>query len=71
MAQLRWILLGAGIALVGTPKQIASTIEEFIEAGCTSFCFSGYTHADAARTIAAKVMHPYFGDRLSADLPPA
>lgn len=65
------VRLGAGIALVGTPKQIASTIEEFIEAGCTSFCFSGYTHADAARTFSENVMHPYFGDRLSADLPPA
>jgi alkanesulfonate monooxygenase len=62
---------GAGIALVGSPAQIASTIEEFIAAGCTSFCFSGYPHAEAATTFSEKVIMPFFADRLAADLPAA
>ena len=62
---------GAGIALVGSPSQIAATIEEFIEAGCTSFCLSGYPHAEAARTFSQKVLMPYFSGRLAADLPSA
>ncbi|MGE0701888.1 MAG: LLM class flavin-dependent oxidoreductase [Hyphomicrobiaceae bacterium] len=60
---------GAGISLVGTPRQIASTIEEFIEAGCTSFCLSGYPHAETARIFSEKVMRPFFGERLATDLP--
>ncbi len=60
---------GAGISLVGTPAQVASTLEEFIAAGCTSFCLSGYPHAETARIFSEKVMKPYFGDRLAADLP--
>lgn len=62
---------GAGIALVGTPKQIADTMEEFIAAGCSSFCLSGYPHAGAAHTFAEKVMKPYFGKRLASGLPKA
>ena len=62
---------GAGISLVGTPAQIAATIEEFIEAGCSSFCLSGYPHADTARLFSEKVMRPFFGDRLAPDLPAA
>jgi alkanesulfonate monooxygenase len=61
---------GAGIAVVGTPKQIAATLDEFVDAGCTSFCLSGYPHAEAARTFATKVM-PYFEGRLSDRLPVA
>ena len=61
---------GAGIAVVGDPSQVAATLEEFVEAGCTSFCLSGYPHADAARTFATKVL-PYFEGRISKDLPRA
>jgi alkanesulfonate monooxygenase len=61
---------GAGIAVVGTPKQIAATLDEFVAAGCTSFCLSGYPHAEAARTFAREVM-PYFAGRLSDRLPVA
>lgn len=61
---------GAGIAVVGDPAQIAATLQEFIDAGCTSFCLSGYTHADAARAFSEKVM-PYFADRISDHLPEA
>jgi alkanesulfonate monooxygenase len=63
------VRVGAGIAVVGTPAQIAATLEEFIDAGCSSFCLSGYTHAEAARTFSHKVLHPYFGSRLADRLP--
>lgn len=61
---------GAGIAVVGTPKQIADTLDEFVDAGCTSFCLSGFPHAKAARLFSTKVM-PYFKGRLSDGLPHA
>ncbi|MBL4721457.1 MAG: LLM class flavin-dependent oxidoreductase [Alphaproteobacteria bacterium] len=61
---------GAGIAVVGTPKQIADTLDEFVEAGCTSFCLSGYPHAKAARLFTDKVM-PLFKGRLADTLPTA
>lgn len=61
---------GAGIAVVGNPQQVAATLQEFVDAGCTSFCLSGYTHAAAARTFSEKVM-PYFADRLADRLPEA
>lgn len=61
---------GAGIAVVGNPEQVAATLDEFVEAGCTSFCLSGYPHAKAARTFATKVL-PQFKGRLSDSLPRA
>ncbi|MEC7538945.1 MAG: alkanesulfonate monooxygenase, partial [Pseudomonadota bacterium] len=61
---------GAGIAVVGTPKQVADTLDEFVDAGCSSFCLSGYPHAQAARIFSSKVL-PYFEGRLSAGLPQA
>jgi alkanesulfonate monooxygenase len=61
---------GAGIAVVGNPEQVANTLKEFVDAGCTSFCLSGYTHAATARTFSQKVM-PYFADRISDKLPQA
>jgi alkanesulfonate monooxygenase len=61
---------GAGIAVVGTPEQIAATLDEFVDAGCTSFCLSGYPHAQAARTFSNKVL-PLFKGRLSDSLPKA
>lgn len=61
---------GAGIAVVGNPEQVAATLQEFVDAGCTSFCLSGYTHAAAARTFTKKVM-PYFADRVTERLPQA
>jgi alkanesulfonate monooxygenase len=61
---------GAGIAIVGNPEQVAATLDEFVAAGCTSFCLSGYPHAKAARIFAEKVM-PYFQGRLSTILPQA
>ena len=35
---------GAGIAVVGNPAQCADTLQQFIDAGCHSFCLSGYLH---------------------------
>ncbi len=39
---------GAGIAVVGNPEQCAATLQEFIDAGCRSFCLSGYPHDEEA-----------------------
>ena len=63
------VRVGAGIAIVGGPKEVAQTIEEYIEAGCTSLCFSGYPHAGAARDFSEKVMQPHFASRLQVGLP--
>lgn len=62
------VRVGAGIAIVGNPQQVAATIQEFVDAGCTTFCLSGYPHAEAARHFTQKVM-PYFRDRISDTLP--
>jgi alkanesulfonate monooxygenase len=35
---------GAGICVVGNPEQCAATLQQFIDAGCHSFCLSGYLH---------------------------
>jgi alkanesulfonate monooxygenase len=40
---------GAGIAIVGDPGQCAATLQQFIDAGCHSFCLSGYPHDQEAR----------------------
>ena len=61
---------GAGIAVVGNPDQVASTLQEFVDVGCTSFCLSGYPHAKAARIVSEKVL-PNFRDRLSRTHPQA
>ena len=39
---------GAGIAVVGNPEQCAETLQQFIDAGCHSFCLSGYLHDEEA-----------------------
>jgi alkanesulfonate monooxygenase len=62
------VRIGAGIAIVGNPAQVAATLQEFIDAGCTTFCLSGYPHAEAARIFSAKVM-PFFEGRIADRLP--
>ena len=47
---------GAGIAIVGNPEQVADTIAEFVDAGCSSFCLSGYPHAEEAERFGLLVM---------------
>jgi len=37
-----------GIAVVGNPSQCADTLQQFIGAGCHSFCLSGYLHDEEA-----------------------
>jgi alkanesulfonate monooxygenase len=39
---------GAGVAVVGNPRQVAAQLQEFIEVGCTGFCLSGYPHHEEA-----------------------
>ena len=61
--------IGAGVAVVGNPRQVAATLDEFVAAGCTTFCVSGYPHAESARIFANKVM-PLFAGRMADALPP-
>ena len=61
---------GAGIAVVGNPAQVAATLQEFVEAGCSSFCLSGYPHANAARIVTDMVL-PHFPGRISHEHPRA
>lgn len=35
---------GAGICVVGNPEQCAAVLQHYIDAGCHSFCLSGYLH---------------------------
>ena len=58
---------GAGVAMVGNPQQIAETLEQFIEIGCTEFCLSGSPHAREATRFGELVM-PYFASRRSPEL---
>lgn len=39
---------GAGVAVVGNPRQCAATLQQFIDVGCHSFCLSGYLHDEEA-----------------------
>ncbi len=43
---------GAGIVVVGDPRQCAETLQEFIDLGCRSFCLSGYLHDEEATRFA-------------------
>lgn len=61
IAQVR---VGAGTAVVGNPDQVAATLEEFVGAGCSGFCLSGYPHAQEAARFGRLVM-PLFADRLA------
>jgi alkanesulfonate monooxygenase len=47
---------GAGIAIVGDPKQCAATLQQFIDAGCHSFCLSGYLHHEEAERFGRLVL---------------
>ncbi|NMR32089.1 LLM class flavin-dependent oxidoreductase [Crystallibacter degradans] len=55
---------GAGVAIVGNPEQVAGTIRRFMDAGCSSFCLSGYPHAEEAERFGRLVM-PLFADDLA------
>jgi alkanesulfonate monooxygenase len=47
---------GAGVAVVGNPQQVADQLMEFVEAGCTGFCLSGYPHHEEAERFGRLVM---------------
>ena len=41
------------------PEQVAETIHQFVDIGCTEFCLSGYPHHEEAERFGRLVM-PYF-----------
>ncbi|MBB1597784.1 LLM class flavin-dependent oxidoreductase [Achromobacter sp. UMC46] len=47
---------GAGVAVVGNPKQVADQLYEFVDAGCSGFCLSGYPHDKEAELFGKLVM---------------
>jgi alkanesulfonate monooxygenase len=50
------VRMGAGVAVVGNPRQVADQLKEFIAAGCSGFCLSGYPHANEAEIFGRLVM---------------
>lgn len=59
---------GAGVAIVGDPDQVAGKIQEFIDAGCSSFCLSGYPHAEEAERFGRLVMPKFAEAAAKAEL---
>src|SRR3984893_19143633 len=53
---------GAGIAVVGNPVQCAATLQQFIDAGCHSFCLSGYLHDEEAERF-GRLIRPILAER--------
>lgn len=53
---------GAGIVVVGNPRQCADTLQQFIDLGCSSFCLSGYLHDEEA-TRFARWVRPLLAER--------
>ena len=47
---------GSGVAVVGNPDQVAAQLREFVDAGCTGFCLSGFPHDDEASIFGRYVM---------------
>ena len=47
---------GAGVAVVGNPQQVAAQLQEFVDAGCSGFCLSGYLHDEEAERFGRLVM---------------
>src|ERR1700730_3374928 len=53
---------GAGIAVVGNPAQCAGMLQQFIDAGCHSFCLSGYLHDEEAERF-GRLVRPILAER--------
>ncbi len=53
---------GAGVAVVGDPQQVARQLGQFIDAGCTSFCLSGYLHDEEAERF-GRLVRPLLDGR--------
>ena len=47
---------GAGVAVVGNPRQCAATLQTFIDLGCRSFCLSGWLHDEEAERFGRLVL---------------
>lgn len=50
------VRVGAGVAVVGDPVQVADQLMEFVQAGCSGFCLSGYPHDQEAEIFGRLVM---------------
>lgn len=50
------VRVGAGVAVVGNPQQVADQLHEFVDAGCSGFCLSGYPHDNEAEIFGKYVM---------------
>jgi alkanesulfonate monooxygenase len=61
---------GAGIIVVGNPRQCAATLQQFIDLGCTSFCLSGYLHDEEAARF-AHLVRPLLAERNRGRMPEA
>jgi alkanesulfonate monooxygenase len=61
---------GAGIVVVGDPRQCADTLQRFIDLGCHSFCLSGYLH-DAEAERFARWVRPLLAERNPGRMPAA
>ncbi len=57
---------GAGLMIVGNPQQVADTLQQFIDIGCTEFCLSGYPHDEEA-TLFGDLVMPLVHDRNSVE----
>jgi alkanesulfonate monooxygenase len=53
---------GAGIVVVGDPRQCVDTLQQFVDLGCHSFCLSGYLH-DAEAERFARLVRPLLAER--------
>ena len=53
---------GAGIAVVGNPAQCAAMLQQFIDAGCHSFCLSGYLQDEEAERF-VRLVRPILAER--------
>ncbi len=53
---------GAGIAIVGNPEQCAYVLQQYIDAGCHSFCLSGYLHDEECWRF-KKMVRPILAQR--------
>ncbi len=47
---------GVGVAIVGDPQQVAAKIQSYVDAGISTFIFSGYPHLDECRRFGELVM---------------
>ena len=56
---------GAGIAVVGNPQQCAATPQQFIDAGCHSFCLSGNLHDEEAERF-GRLVRPILAETIAA-----